>query len=267
MHAFPKDSANNALGGSGPLNKNIDLDRFHGRETEGFNDYSRGANLESNSGYVHDTYGQMKLRTADQAFDAKQKTMPVHGQYSEGLGTSTFLEGAPASKAAMQRRESENEESALGGGGLSRKKSLAQRIRGISQPRRPYGEGRIYSPGAMSPESPMQSGSISAGGRAKMNETNPFFDDYDEAYEKKGASIRIAETAKPPPGDAAERTMGRARAPSSPKRGLTRTRTADSAVDSPIEPSSGGGVGGGLLSRMKSLKGGRRARPERRDPS
>lgn len=42
MHAFPADSANNAIGGSGPLNKTIDINQFHGRGAEGFSDYGSG---------------------------------------------------------------------------------------------------------------------------------------------------------------------------------------------------------------------------------
>ncbi|KAG9941244.1 hypothetical protein KCU98_g19005, partial [Aureobasidium melanogenum] len=108
----------------------------------------------------------------------------------------------------------------------------------------------------MSPNSPGQV--QSAGGRTRIaassKETNPFFSEYNDAYEKKGATIRYAEETKD----------GRARAPSSPHRnGLTRSITADSvpsvANDVPEKSS-----GGGFLNRMKSLKGGRRARPERR---
>jgi hypothetical protein len=52
------------------------------------------------------------------------KTEPVHGVESAGLGTSTFLEGAPAPKAAIERAGIEEEEN-----GLVRKKSIVQKIR------------------------------------------------------------------------------------------------------------------------------------------
>jgi hypothetical protein len=55
------------------------------------------------------------------------KMEPVHGVESAGLGTSTFLEGAPAPKSAIERAVVEEED---GGGSLTRKKSLVQKIKG-----------------------------------------------------------------------------------------------------------------------------------------
>jgi hypothetical protein len=179
---------------------------------------------------------------------------PLHGEESMGLGTSTFLEGAPASRTAIQRRESDFGEVVNNpGGGLGRKKSLAMKIRGISNNRPGGGSGgagRTTSPEfgekAGTPTTPL------ATTQSTQDSTNPFFKDYDREYEKKGAQITFAE----------EKT-GRARAPSSPKRGLglERKTTSESTVE---EPKSGGG----FLSRVKSLKGGpRRARGEKRDAS
>lgn len=241
MHAFAANSANMALGGSGPVNKNIDLEKIHGTGAEGFTDYNTTNDLKKAQG------GDKPV-----AFDPKARVEILHGEETQGLGTSTFLEGAPASRRDMQRRESENEQSALQGAGLSRTKSLAQRLRGISQPRR-YGDGRIMSPearyGPRSPDNNVKIGAQSAGGMTKSNEQNPFFDDYDEAFEKKGTTIKIAEDAK----------AGRPRAPSSPNRGLPlleRRVTTDSAGEA-SKPSNG------FLNRVKSLKGGKR-RPEQR---
>ncbi|KAI5245530.1 Pal1-domain-containing protein [Aureobasidium subglaciale] len=240
MQAFPADSANNALGGSGPLNKNIDLDRFHGRGEDAFNDYSQ-SRVQAPAKQV-------------QSFNPADRVEQIHTEPSYGLGTSTFLEGAPASRKDLQRRESETEPSTFPGIGLTRKKSLAHRLRGLSQNR-----NNITSPdGNYAPMSPNSPGQVqSAGGRARIaattKESNPFFSDYNDAYEKKGATIRYAEETK----------GGRARAPSSPPRnGLTRSITADSVpVPNDVPEKSSGG---GFLNRMKSLKGGRRARPERR---
>lgn len=251
MQAFPANSANNTLGGSGPVNKNIDLERFHGVGAEGFQDYA----------------GTFKRPDAARAmsFDPTSRVEPVHGEESVGLGTSTFLEGAPASRAAMmQRRESETQDAGMGGGaggGLGRKKSLAQRLRGMSRPERPtaalrspearYGENPYSNYTKTSPTSPPPPPRMaqSAGGPSRAvhkNEMNPFDTLYDDAYEKKGASIKIAEQDKALP------PVGRERAPSSPRRNLERRATTDSA-DEP-KPS------GGFLNRVKSLKGGRRRR-------
>lgn len=247
MQAFPEGSANNVMGGSGPVNAKMNLDQFHGRGAEGFSDFSTANRAEID-------HVPKPSAGAQGWYNPKADIEAIHGDESNGLGTSTFLEGAPASRKDIQRRDSETDGMALGGGGgLARKKSLAQRIRGISQPRRDYG-GRVVSPDAQyeyrdrRPPPPPPNGQASplgpqsAGGKSKMHEKNPFFDDYDEAYDRKGASV------------------GRARAPSSPGRpNLERSMTGESPVTEEPKPS-------GFLTRMKSLKGGKRAppRPERR---
>ncbi|EOD52898.1 pal1-domain-containing protein [Neofusicoccum parvum] len=252
MHAFPEGSANNVMGGSGPVNAKMNLDQFHGRGAEGFSDFSAAARPEIDV---------MPKPSAGQAgwYNPKSEIEAIHGDESNGLGTSTFLEGAPASRKDLERRDSETDQNGFGGGGLARKKSLAQRIRGISQPRRDYG-GRVVSPDAQyeyrdrRPPPPPPNGQSSplgpqsAGGKSKMYEKNPFFDDYDEG-ERKGASVRIAEQPKP----------GRARAPSSPGRpNLERSLTGEAGPAEEPKPM-------GFIGRMKSLKGGKRpSRPERR---
>lgn len=246
MQAFPKNSANNMLGGSGPVNKNIDLERFHGVGAEGFQDY-----------------GASKRPAAERAFsfDPTARVEPVHGEETVGLGTSTFLDGAPASRKDLQRRESETKDIGLGGGGgggLGRKKSLAQRIRGISRPERPAGalrspEARYTDdtngkePSPTSPRAPAARMAQSAGGpsRATKTELNPFDNLYDDAYDKKGASIRIAEQSMDGP-----TSGGRARAPSSPRRNMLERRATSDSADEP-KP-----AGGGFLNRVRSLKGG-----------
>ncbi|KAF1985312.1 Pal1-domain-containing protein [Aulographum hederae CBS 113979] len=253
MQAFPVGSKNNALGGSGPLNKNIDIQQFNGTGAEGFTDFNTGA---------RDEFGRKRpsLEARAMSFNPTERVEPVHGEETVGLGTSTFLEGAPASRVAIQRRESQtNTEMAAGAAGLQRKKSLAQRIRGRGMSgSRPSRELRYGNAEASSPESPQPRPVMaqSAGGPAKMNESNPFFNQYGNENNSKanGASIKIAETDL-------ETKPGRARAPSSPMRGLERRRTADSPGEREreAEPKSSGG----FLSRVKSLKGGKRPRPER----
>jgi hypothetical protein len=251
MQAFPKDSLNNVLGGGGPLNKRPDHATFLGRnDEEAFKDYSTGGQGGFNGFEPYDN-GAVQPATHRQGSNvesATQKVELVHGQETMGLGTSTFLEGAPASKTAMQRRESETM-SPTEGSGLGRKKSLAQRIKGINGNKREYIlAGRITSPegvyGQRSPE-------YTPGG-TKIHESNPFFNEFSKGDDKPKESITIVEPEK----------TGRARAPSSPRRGfngLERRVTSDG--------SSGGEalkVGGGFLSRVKSLKGGpRKPRTER----
>ncbi|RDW80184.1 hypothetical protein BP6252_04822 [Coleophoma cylindrospora] len=255
MSAFAKDSLNNSLGGSGPLNKRPDHATFMGNnDDEAFLDYAKGGA----DGYGYESYSNGAVRpegsqrAESHVIDALTRVEPVHGDESLGLGTSTFLEGAPASRTAMQRRESETGNE----GGLSRKKSLAQKIRGISNNRRDYGpSGRITSPeGVYNPTSP--EGAYTPSGH-KSTESNPFAAEF-SGKDKAETTIKITEPERRP--------GGRARAPSSPRRGfaegaLQRRQTSDgSSTAEPPAPKTGGG----FLSRVKSLKGGpRKTRPER----
>jgi hypothetical protein len=234
MQAFPKDSKNMAIGGSGPNNSEFDLALFHGQTTEGYLDYSMTAERKKNQA----------------TFDATRTTETIHGQESLGLGTSTFLEGTPASKAAIQRRQSETEHQIAQNGGIQRRKSLAQKIRGINR----TNTGRTVSPEPpTSPGSRGGSASAAIPSSTKSQENNPFFQDYDEAYDKKTAHIQIAEE---------KQLEDRARTSISPQRAPALERKATS------ERTGGFGMGeesksanGGFINRMKSL---RKTRPERR---
>jgi Pal1 cell morphology protein len=256
MQAFPEGSLNMQIGGSGPVNKNIDLNQYHGIGQEAHIDYSRAAAVDADAAYVNRPTRELGR---DGGFNTIARVEPVHGSESVGLGTSTFLEGAPASRAAIARRESENE-AAQQVQSLSRKKSVAQRIRTMRSNTITNRDRTISPDGSGTPITPLEPT------RSESN-VNPFFKDYDHEYEKKGQQIAVAEAQEK---RSAELT-GRARAPSSPRRGLglglERMKTADSI---------GGGEDGvgkpeskatGILNRMKSLKGGRRARPERRETS
>jgi hypothetical protein len=236
MEAFPAGSANNSLGGSGPINTKIDLERIHGRGAEGFTDFS-GAATAANEWRKPSSRPQAE-------FSAKAPADIIHGERSHGLGTSTFLEGAPASRKAIEE-ETEAQRRALAEGGVGRKKSIAQRFRGISQPRR-YGDGpRITSPearygSATSPNGPYSAGPIS---QTKATEMNPFFnEDYDKAYEAKGASIQATE-------------VNDREGPSSPSRNALHRAVTSDSYGSPTTDSK---PSGGFLNRVKSLKGGRR---------
>jgi len=221
------------IGGSGPNNSKLNLDQIHGTQDEAHVDY--------NTSSFHDGYGyDMKRSNTGRAtgFNPTDREA-IHGPESTGLGTSTFLEGAPASRAAIQRRMTEEESiAAANAAGLSRKKSLAMKIRAV----RP--SGRMTSPEPITP----------AGANKSESNVNPSFKDYDKEYDKKGEQIASAEE-KP----------NRTRAPSSPRRGLGLERrvTAES-IDQDSETRMSGG---GFLSRVKSLKGGLKGRPERRDGS
>lgn len=213
-----------ALGGAGPNNSNIDLNLFHGRMEEGYNDFA--------------TSGLQRSGTVN--FDPRQRVEPIHGTESYGLGTSTFLDGTPASRAAIARRQSENEQQIVQGGGLQRKKSLAQRLRGKS------GTGRVVSPGESGLPSPGAVGS-SHSTSSRGHEKDPFFQEYDEDGEKKASRIQESHL---------EAGNGRVRSSSSPKQSTERKSSERGYDESKLSVG-----GGGFLNRMKSL---RKPRPERR---
>ena len=303
MQAFPENSANMALGGSGPLNDRLDLNKIHGTGTEGYKDYG-------NAGYYDAGHSRRPEASRNISFDPYARAEPVHGEESFGLGTSTFLEGAPASRKAIERRESEVEakqKAELVAGGLGRKKSIAQRLRGMSTGRAVrYGDGTaaaaIRSPDARPPErhnagngngGPSQdavdlpqvkarsSQSVGTAGSSKVSpvtlkdEPNPGDGSYDEAYDKKGAQIKVAEEKREEDAnanDAEGSAGGRVRALSSPRKPLALPLERKAATDNdgdptpPSPPEAGSEVkpsgGGSFLSRVKSLKGGKR--PTRR---
>jgi len=247
MSAFAKDSANTTIGGGGPLNKRPDHAAFLGNnDEEAFKDYSKGG--AGAIGYEPYTGAVGPDGRPKQVPNIESPTMriePIHGEETLGLGTSTFLEGAPASRAALQRKASERAASPTEGGGLSRTKSLAQKIRSINN-RREYGpSGRITTPD-VNASSPADA--YTPGG-SKINETNPFFNEFsndDDGAVKKDASITIVEPDK-------------RQGPSSPRRGygerLERRATSDGSDSSkPPLTSSNNGGGGGFLSRVKSLR-------------
>ncbi|CAL3962241.1 hypothetical protein PZA11_000544 [Diplocarpon coronariae] len=244
MQAFPKDSLNNVLGGGGPLNKRPDHATFLGHnDDEAFKDYSKGG--AGTSGY--EPYNSEGLPTGKEANvqSATTRVEPIHGEETLGLGTSTFLEGAPASRAALQRRTSDLA-SPTEIGGLGRKKSLAQKFRGMNNPRRDYGpSGRITSPEGI------YSSETRTPGGTRMTESNPFFDEFTKGDDTRKEGITFVEPER----------IGRARAPSSPGRRFgdrLERRITEDGTDPSMPPSTAPRTGGGFLSRVKSLKGGPR---------
>ncbi|KAL2867285.1 Pal1 family protein [Aspergillus lucknowensis] len=233
LKAFPKDSSNMALGGAGPVNQNIDLNLFHGRLEEGYNDFAATGIAENR-------------KVEGVSFDPSSRIEPVHGAESMGLGTSTFLDGTPASRAAIKEVQSEQQNALNGAGGLARKKSLAQRIRGgINRP-----NGRIVSP-----QSALRSPSTPGHPVSPRNEKNPFFQDYDDAWDSKASRINSAEEARAAPDG------GRVRSSSSPKQTTSlERRHTDERTNSGFEDGKSAG-GGGFINRMKSL---RKPQPRRR---
>jgi hypothetical protein len=215
MQAFPEGSLNNSLGGAGPLNARPDHATFMGNaDEEAFKDYATGVSSK--------TFVNGK---EEAVFDPHSRGVVVHGDESIGLGTSTFLQGAPAAPKAIQKAEQEKAE-VMAAEGLQRKKSLAQRIRSIKKGD-PYAlPGRVernYS--YKTPES------------APISEERNPFDEY-----RAGADVITVDKPTSPPSSTDPFAA--------PTRGLERRGTVDS-LDEESKSS-------GIIGRMRSLRGGRR---------
>ncbi|KAK4168667.1 Pal1 cell morphology protein-domain-containing protein [Cladorrhinum sp. PSN259] len=235
MQAFPEGSLNNTLGGSGPLNARPDHATFLGQgDDEAYLEWSNKA--KDRDGRFREGRSGKEMPV----FDPLARGNVLHGDESLGLGTSTFLEGTPAARTAIQKREEERAAEVMNDG-LQRKKSLAHRIRNINRGPREGPSGRITNPeGIYSRRSPSESGPPSAG--MGNGERNPFFNDYGQGNRggEEGFSVRKTDAS----------TMS----PTSPRGGQLERRTTDDGLGGDQQPKSGGG----LLGRMKSLKGGRR---------
>ncbi|CDK26663.1 unnamed protein product [Kuraishia capsulata CBS 1993] len=86
------------------------------------NSYSHGALVDdSRAPPVTNSVEVLKHDPSVVAFDANAKATPVHGTTTLGLGSSTFLDGAPATKAAIHEASTKSE--------LSRNRSLVNRMR------------------------------------------------------------------------------------------------------------------------------------------
>ncbi|XXH02788.1 hypothetical protein Hte_009174 [Hypoxylon texense] len=222
MQAFAKDSANNSIGGAGPLTQRPNHAQFMGQEPHEASAMFSKAKEKNGS------------KSGAELFDPKQGNEFVAGEETLGLGSSTFLEGAPAARSAIQRSQAEEAQEIEQG--IGRKKSVVQRFRSIKRAPREYGDGRITSPDG-SYYTP-RTGDLATGSSAA--ERNPFFAEYDKAEER--ISVKRADTnpASPP-------------LPGAP---LERRATNDSASGAKSPD------GTGFMSRVRSLKGGRRQRPE-----
>lgn len=131
--AFPADGPNNSIRGVGAVNKDATLNYIQGRREDEDDDlyttsvasqnYSRTYKNDSQS-----TLAAVKPGTDITQFDANMKAEPVHGQTTLGLGSSTFLDGAPVAAKTLEEEQSKQYQS------LGRKKSLKQRITGDAPP-------------------------------------------------------------------------------------------------------------------------------------
>lgn len=204
----------------------------HGTD-EAFRDYAGTKNRKG-----HNLPVSSRIEPA--IFDPVSRGNMVHGDESYGLGTSTFLEGTPAARSAINRRQVEEAQEAVDGG-LQRKKSLAQRIRHINRGPRDFNpSGRMTSPDVVNSKMSPDQGRL---GTSVGNESNPFFADFNRGEDGFGSKPRDGNLSPPP--------IPRRGSGSALERRATTDATLSLTEEAPVKPS-------GLLGRMKSLKGGRR---------
>ncbi|KAI8961794.1 Pal1-domain-containing protein [Daldinia sp. FL1419] len=228
MQAFAKDSANNSIGGTGPINKRPDHLQFMGQEPHDASTMYGGVVKERSGG----------SKSEATFFDPKQANEFVVGEETLGLGSSTFLEGTPATRSAIQRNQAETAQEVMEQG-LGRKKSVVQRFRSIKraprEPREFNSDGDRYTP---------RTGDMPTS--SSTGERNPFFAEFDKAEEHISVKRKDSNPTTPM---------------TPPVPSLERRGTNDGPEDGAAKQ------GNGLMSRMKSLKG-RRPRPDvpNRDP-
>ncbi|EAZ63016.2 predicted protein [Scheffersomyces stipitis CBS 6054] len=141
--AFPVDGPNNSIAGLAKTDKNEQMNLAFGTYTDDDQNEIIGRKgsirraratakddapvvLKTNRS-THDQQSTLftpKHNPSVINFDANLKAEPIHGSTTAGLGSTTFVDGAPAPKAAEM-----NEYLSTSNGGLSRKKSLVQRLR------------------------------------------------------------------------------------------------------------------------------------------
>ncbi|KAI5301681.1 hypothetical protein KEM56_001470, partial [Ascosphaera pollenicola] len=100
MQAFAEDSPSMVPTGGAP--RTFDHDLYLGKGEDPYNDFSRTAIKQMLK--TENSQPSPDVTT----YDPKHKIEPVHGEETMGLGTSTFLDGAPASRVAIQENRKED---------------------------------------------------------------------------------------------------------------------------------------------------------------
>lgn len=159
--AFPINGANNSLA------PNVNRDRFTTEsnilmqgDSPAYQDFSAIGNTANGGGSGYPARNNIANRSENNVtFDPLSKSDPVHGDPTMGLGSSTFLEGTPASKTAVETAAAQQAAQV----NVSRKKSLVNKLRGQgSSPAPPRPPRLNYDQGQQSPLLPVGSASSDA---------------------------------------------------------------------------------------------------------
>jgi hypothetical protein len=130
--AFPVNGPNNTLDGVDYRRGNQNTEnRIMGRaDNEAFEEFSQGVQQKEQQEDQQDL--PLISDNSSGGFDPTVKSNPVHGSTTLGLGTSTFLEGAPAPKTVKVDQAGEAQQPLQQQQQIKRKKSIVQRLRGNS---------------------------------------------------------------------------------------------------------------------------------------
>ncbi|OXB45366.1 hypothetical protein B1J92_A02409g [Nakaseomyces glabratus] len=124
--AFPADGPNSTIGGV-TSKKSAMNEVFGVEEDDDDNDLYRISGQVAGSTTSVNTKDAIKPNVGDiKQMDIKSKTEKIHGPTTVGLGSTTFLDGAPASAAAI--RQDIKQHSHTNRSGVQRHKSLSQRL-------------------------------------------------------------------------------------------------------------------------------------------
>lgn len=123
--AFPVDGPNNSIKGLQSVDTDQQMNLAFGNYEEGSGRPEGIPAIKTNrtEDDPQSTMYTPKQNPSVTNFDSTGKQQPVHGSVTEGLGSSTFVDGAPAPKAGH------DEYLNVSNAGLGRKKSLVQRLR------------------------------------------------------------------------------------------------------------------------------------------
>lgn len=124
VEAFPADGPNTSMKGPPQAASSDRLDQAFGNYGDQSMILGRRAIETPSHEKLEGTSNIPRLNPSVVAFDANEKSAPIHGPSTAGLGSTTFLNGAPAPKGDDYLAPP----GAIGGG-IGRKKSLVQRLR------------------------------------------------------------------------------------------------------------------------------------------
>ena len=138
--AFPADGPNNSIQGASKVDKHPHVDIAFGNYDDAQNEIvgKKMSYKHSNNSDPTSSLYLPKQNPSIVNFDAKQKAVPIHGEVTPGLGSSTFVDGAPAPKTFQG-----DEYLSPNSGGIGRKKSIVQRLRKNSGSENPSRRGSL----------------------------------------------------------------------------------------------------------------------------